>query len=116
MSEKRSSSVIDASTLRARESGSPARRVWRSDGCDMGDRVSSARLVVEAAAAFLAEPALVDVPAQQRARAIRDPGSNGRVVLLDREDHIEADSVHEPEGRNARAGEDPPHLVDVLGG
>src|SRR4051812_43679650 len=54
-----------------------------------------------------------------RRSSVRGPSGSpvrtARVVLLDGQHDIEAHPVHEPEGRNAGAGEDAPHLVDVLG-
>jgi hypothetical protein len=47
-------------------------------------------------------------------RRLGEAGTDGRVMLFDVQDDVEADLVHQPERRDAGLGEDLPHAVDVL--
>ena len=64
--------------------------------------------VVEAASALHAEASLLDVLAQEAPRLLGEPGTDAGVVVLDREDDVEPDAVHEPKRRDPGCGEDPP--------
>ena len=79
-------------------------------GCGSAD---SGGVLVEASPALDAEVALVDVVAQQPSRLLGDPRADGGVVLLDVEDDVEADAVHQLKRWDAAADEDVPHRVDV---
>jgi hypothetical protein len=70
-------------------------------------------VLVESLPALDAEVALLDVVAQQSPRPVGDSGADGGVVLLDVEDDVEADAVHQLKWWDAAADEDLSHPVDV---